>query len=224
MKITCKSMLALTLVLFATPLLFGQDLSSYRKFSLGTSLAALSKQVGQDLHHATLIHQSPAVIQELTYWPLESSYSTGRADPVSQILFSFYNGELYRMVVTYDQEAVAGLTEEDMVQAVSARYGAGTRTYPEIDFPARDLFAQREIVIARWGNSQNSITLFHSILQNSFGLAVFSKRLDAQATAAIAESVKLEKEQAPQKEIDRQQKEAGDLDTARQKNRINFRP
>jgi hypothetical protein len=100
MKMMRKSVISLALVLLSTPMISGQDLSRYRNFALGTSLAALSKQVGQDLHHATLIHQSPAVIQELKYWPVETSYSTGRADPVSQILFSFYNGELYRMVVT----------------------------------------------------------------------------------------------------------------------------
>jgi hypothetical protein len=52
----------------------------------------------------------------------------------------------------------------------------------------------------------------------------FSKRRDTQAEAAITESVKLEKQEAPQKEIELQQKEANDLDAARQKNRITFRP
>jgi hypothetical protein len=224
MKMIRKSLLSLALVLFLTPLLSAQDLSSYRKFSLGTSLAALSKQVGQDLHHASLIHQTPAVIQELMYWPVESSYVASRTEPVSQILFSFYNGELYRIVVTYDQAAIEGLTEEDMVQAVSARYGTGTRMYPEIDFPSHDQYAPPEKVIARWEDSQNSISLFRTSMRNSFGLAILSRRLDALAEAAIAQSVKLEKEQAPQKELDRQQKEVADLDIARQKNRKSFRP
>ena len=52
----------------------------------------------------------------------------------------------------------------------------------------------------------------------------FSKRRDAQTEPAITESVKLEKQEAPQKEIEVQQKEADDLDVARQKNRITFRP
>jgi hypothetical protein len=224
MNMIRKSLLSLALVLFLTPLLSAQDLSSYRKFSLGTSLTALSKQVGQDLHHASLIHQTPAVIQELMYWPVESSYVASRTEPVSQILFSFYNGELYRIVVTYDQAAIEGLTEEDMVQAVSARYGTGTRMYPEIDFPSHDQYAPPEKVIARWEDSQNSISLFRTSMRNSFGLAILSRRLDALAEAAIAQSVKLEKEQAPQKELDRQQKEVADLDIARQKNRKSFRP
>jgi len=53
---------------------------------------------------------------------------------------------------------------------------------------------------------------------------MFSKRLDAQAGAAIAKSIKLEGQEDPQKEIDRQKKETGDLEAARQKNRKMFRP
>ncbi len=53
---------------------------------------------------------------------------------------------------------------------------------------------------------------------------MFSKRLDAQAEAAMAESVKLEGQEDLQKEIDRQKKETDNLEVARQKNRKTFRP
>ena len=134
MKIIRKAAISLALVLLTTPLISAQELSRYRKFALGTSLAALSKQIGQDPHQATLIHQSPAVIKELQYWPVETSYSAVPAEPVSQISFSFYNGELYRIAVTYDQNAIEGMTEDDMVRAVSARYGTWTRLYPASTF------------------------------------------------------------------------------------------
>jgi hypothetical protein len=68
------------------------------------------------------------------------------------------------------------------------------------------------------------VNFLHSTGPESFGLAVFSKRLNAQAEAAIVESANLAKEQAPQKEIDRQKKEVDDLDIARQKNMKSFRP
>lgn len=224
MKIIRKVAVSLALVLLLTPLISAQELSRYRKFALGTSLAALSKQIGQDPHQATLIHQSPAVIQELKYWPVETSYSAVPAEPVSQISFSFYNGELYRIAVTYDQNAIEGMTEDDMVRAVSARYGTGTRLYPEIDLPTHDLYMSPEKIVARWEDPQSSVVLFRANSSDSFGLVVSSKRLDAQAEAAIAESVKLDKEQAPQKEIDRQKKVADDLDIARLKNMKTFRP
>jgi hypothetical protein len=225
MNMMRKSVIALGLILLSAPLVFGQDLSSYRKFSLGTSLAELTKQVDPYSHWTTVIHQRPAVIQEMTFWSLHSSPSRVGVEPGSQILFSFYNGELYRIAVTFDRDATEGLTDEDMVQAVSARYGTGTRLYPGINLPTNDVFARsEEIIIARWEDSQNAVNLLRSGNMNSFRLAVFSKRLDAQAVAASTESVKLEKQEAPQKEIDRQKKEVDDLAIARQKNKVTFRP
>jgi hypothetical protein len=53
---------------------------------------------------------------------------------------------------------------------------------------------------------------------------MFSKRLDAQAEAAIAESLKLEGQEDPQKEVARVKKEAVDPETSWQKNIKAFRP
>jgi hypothetical protein len=53
---------------------------------------------------------------------------------------------------------------------------------------------------------------------------MFSKQLDGQAEAAIAESAKLEGQEDLQKETERQKKEADNLELARQKNRKTFRP
>lgn len=224
MKMMRKSWISLVLVLLSTPVIYGQDISSYRQFSLGTSLVALSKQIGQDSHQANLIHQNPAVIQQLTYWPIPTSpYSVG-AESVSQILFSFYNGELYRIVATYDQDATEGLTDDDMVQAISARYGAATRLYPEIELPTNDAYAPAEKLIARWEDSMNSVNLFRSSSLDSFELAVFSRRLDVQAEAAIAESLNLEKQEAPQRKIDLQKIATDKVEFARQRNRKAFRP
>lgn len=219
-----KSVISLGLVLLATPVIFGQDLSRYRKFALGSSLAVISKQVGQDGGQATLISESPALVQEITYWQIDASDGTSRSEPISHITFDFYNGALYRIVVVYDQKSIEGLTEDDMVKAISARYGIGVRLYPEIDFPSHDVYAAPEKVIARWDDSENSVIFFHSSGLESFGISVFSKQLSAQAEAAIIESAKLAKEQAPQKEIDRQIKEVDDQDIARQKNIKSFRP
>lgn len=223
MKAMRKSWIFLVFVLLSTPLLSGQDLSSYRKFTLGTSLTALSKQVGQDARQAILVHQSPAAIQELTYWPTESSPYSGGRESVSQILFSFYNTQLYRIVATYDQDATEGMTDDDMVRAISARYGTATKVDPEIALPAngRDLYS--ETVIARWEDSDSSVILARSSGLNIFDLTVSSKRLGAQAEAAIADSLKLEKQEAPQHEVDRQKAEADKLAVARLKNIQAFR-
>ena len=223
MTITRKSWIFLVLVLLSAPILSGQDLSTYRKFSLGASLANISKQVGQDPGQANLIHQRPAIIQQLTYWPIPTSSYAPQAESVSQILFSFYDGELYKIAITYDGEATNGLTDDDVVQAISARYGTATRLYPEIELPTNEQYAPKQKLVARWEDSRTSVDLSRSETLNSFELDLFSKTLEIKAQAATAESLKLDKEEAPQKEIDHQKSEAAKLEAERQKNIKAFR-
>ena len=224
MKIMRSVVVSLAMILLSAPVIHGQDLSKYRNFPFGTSLASVSKQVDQKPTEANLIHESPALIQELTWWPPLAS-GTPRAEPVRQILFSFYNGELYRILVTYDRYVTEGLTADAMVRTMSAKYGTATRPTAEINFPTNETgeYGTTEKVIVRWEDSHYSFNLFRSSLSNTFGLVMFSKRLDAQAEAAIAESLKLEGQEDPQKEVARVKKEANDLETPRQKNIKAFR-
>ena len=224
MKTMRSSVLCLFVLLLTAPLLRGQDLSKYRGFSFGMSLAELSNPVDLRPLQARLIHKRPALIQEVTWWPRESFRSSPHAEPVWQVFFTFYNGELYKMLVTYDRHATHGLTAEDMVQAISAKYGTATRPAAEMSFSTNELYRSTEKVIARWEDSQYSINLVRCKLLNSFGLVMFSKQLDTQAQAAIAESVKLDEQKLPQREADRRQKAADDLEVTRQKNRKIFRP
>ena len=223
MKIIRSVGISLVMILLSAPLIRGQDLSRYRGFSLGMSLPELSNQVHLRPLQTKLIQKHPSVIQELTCWPSGASDYSLQADSVRQIFFSFYNGELFRILVTYDQDATHGLTAEDMVQAISTKYGTPTRPVGEISFPTNELYRSTEKVIARWEDSQYSINLVRSRFLNSFALVMFSKRLDAQAEAAIAKSLKMKGQEDPQKEIDRQEKKTGDLEAARQKNRKIFR-
>jgi len=224
MRIIRSVGISLVIIVLSSHLVRGQDLSKYRDFSLGMSLPELSSQVDLRPLQTKLIQKHPAAIQELTCWLAGSSDHSRQTDSVRQIFFSFYNGELFRILVTYDQHATHGLTAEDMVQAISTKYGTPTRAVGEISFPTNELYRSTEKVIARWEDSQYSINLVRSRFLNSFALVIFSKRLDAQAETAIAKSINLEGQEVPQKEIDRQKKETDDLEAARQKNRKIFRP
>jgi hypothetical protein len=216
--------ISLVMILFSALVIHGEDLSEYRDFSFRMSLAEVSKRVDLKPLHTELLHERPVVIQELTWWPRDSSGSLLQADSIRQILFTFYNGELYKILVTYDRRATEGLTIDDMVEAISAKYGTATRPDVEISFPTNELYMSTEKVVARWEDSQYSFNLFRSTVLNTFGLVMFSKELDAQVRAAVAASIKLEGEEDRQKEIGRQQKETDDLEVARQKNRKTFRP
>ena len=82
----------------------------------------------------------------------------------------------------------------------------------------------RQKPFASWEDPQYSFNLVRSSLSHGFELLIYSKRLNAQAEAALAEAVKLEKEEGPQREADRQKKQIDDLEVARQRNRKTFRP
>ena len=225
MKMMCSLVSSLVMILLSAQCIHGQDLSKYQTFSFGMRLVDLSAQVDQKPTEANLIHRRPALIQELMWWPPLAS-GTRLAEPVRQILFSFYNGELYRILVTYDRYVTEGLTADSMVRTMSAKYGTATRPTAEINFTTNETreYGTTEKVIVRWEDSQYSFNLFRSPLSNTFGLVMFSKRMDARAEAAIAESLKLEGQEDQQKEVARVKKEANDLETSRQKNIKAFRP
>jgi hypothetical protein len=224
MKKTCGGAIALVMVLFSAQLIYGQDLSKYRTFSFGMSLATVSKQVNLDASELQLIHQQPAVIQELTWYPPQPFGSSRAAEPVQKILFSFENGALYRILVTYDSSAIKGLTDEDMIRVISAKYGVATRPVAEVNFPTNPSYNSTEKVIARWEDNQYSLSLIRSSVPETFAIVMFDKRLDAQAEVSIAESVRLERQEAPQKEAARVKKVADDLEGERQKNIEVLRP
>jgi hypothetical protein len=93
---------------------------------------------------ARTIHQRPAVIQELAWQPQFLTGASARTDPVRTITCSFYNGRLFRIVVTYDRDKIEGLTELDIVEAMSASYGLATLRATHINLsapPAQDYLA-----------------------------------------------------------------------------------
>jgi hypothetical protein len=224
MKVTSRGAIALVMVMFSAPIIYGQDLSKYRNFSFGTTLASVSKQVDRQPVEAEVIHQRPALIQELTWYPPQPLGSSRPVEPVEKILFSFNNGELYRMLVTYDSSAIKGLTDEDMIRVVSAKYGIATRPVADVNFPTNPVYRANEKIVARWEDSQYSFNLFRSSASSTFAIVMFDKRLDAQAGVSIAESVQMEQQAAPLNEAARVKKETEDLEGERQKNIKTLRP
>ena len=224
MKMIRRAAIALAVVVLCDPLIHAQDLSKYRNFSFGMSAASVSKITEEKPADLIAIHDHPALIQELTWYPPLPFESLRPAEPVQKVLFSFYNGELYRMLVTYDIDAVKGLTSEDMIRILSAKYGIATRPAAEVNFPTNDAYRSTEKVIARWEDPQYSLNLFRSSMSDTFAVVMFAKRLDAQAATSIGESARLERQEAPQMEAARVKQAALDLEAERQKNIKALRP
>ena len=224
MKAIRGSLLCLSILLLAAPLMRAHDLSKYRGFSLGSRLATVLKLTDKKLTEVNAAHSAPVLVQDLTWWPPSIPGASYTADSVEQISFSFYDGALYKISVIYDQSSTEGLTDEDMVKSVSAKYGSPAMVMPEFDAAAKNRYEVQEYLIAMWEDSQYSLNLVRSSLTDRFGLIIYSKQVNEQAQLAIAEAVKLEEQEGPKREAERQKKQIDDLEAARQKNQKNFRP
>jgi hypothetical protein len=223
MKNMRASILCLFTLLLTAPMLQAQDLSKYRTFSLGNSLASVLKHTEQRLSDVKMTHGRPSLVQELTWWPKPIGTSF-RSDAVEQVLFSFCNGELYKISVTYDRASTEGLTASDMMKAITAQYGPATNVALEIDVAPNDRYDPDGKGVASWEDSQYSVNLVRSSFTDVFGLVIYSKRLNTEAELAIAEAVKVETQEGPKREAERKQKATDDLEVARQKNRRVFQP
>jgi hypothetical protein len=223
MKSIC---LAISGVALSASLLCAAELSSYREFQLGTSLQAVAKQVEMKPSEARVVHERPELIQELEWQPRRLPGPSSELDSVDQILFSFYKGQLFRMLVNYDRRRTDGMTLDDMIEAISAKYGLAARGALEINFPSS--YNKTVAVMARWEDSGNAFNLIHSAYQPGFALVVVSKRLDGLAQIAAVEANRLDDQEAPQREIDRQKKQEEEArlqqDHARLANKPGFRP
>src|SRR6266852_4780562 len=170
MKKLRSSIFCIVVLLLAAPLLRGQDLSKYRHFTFGMSLTRVLERTDQKMADVKVIHGRPALIQELTLWPASLPGTSFRSDTVEQILFSFYNAELYKIFVTYDRTSTEGLTAEDMVKSISAKYGPATSVKPEVDSATNERYDLKQKPVATWEDSQYSLNLIRSSSSGSFEL------------------------------------------------------
>ena len=218
--------IAISSIALLAPLAPAADLSSYREFQFGMKLPAVIKQVGMNPSEVKVFHQRPALIQDLEWQPGRYPGASPDADPLKNIVFSFYNGELFRMVVNYDRYKTEGLTADDIAAAISAKHGPATRPDAEIVFPS--IFNESVKVVARWEDPEYAFNLVRSSYQPGFAIVMHSKRLDAFAQTAVTEALRLDEKEAPQREADLQKKqEAENLvkeAKARLANKAGFRP
>jgi hypothetical protein len=210
------------IVCCSTHALGGQSVSKYRDFQLGSDLASVSTRAGLTPSDAKTIHARPAVLQDLE-WRLShwtSGSTAPSTDPVEQLLFSFYNDQLFRIVVDYSHERTEGMTTADMAEAISAVYGA-----PLVAARNRESGSAQ----ARWGDSEHAIVLYHTSSYGAeFRVVVTDVRLENLARKAEAQAQRLDDREAPQREVALQQKERAAANAAAAKaraaNKTMFRP
>src|SRR4030095_3660778 len=109
----------------STQSLQAQNRPEYRGFQLGGSVLSVSTLTKVAASEARTIHLRPAFMQELQWRPsfFLNGSGTLQTDSVRQIVFSFYNDQLSKMAVDYDTDRTAGMTDADMSDAISTKYG-----------------------------------------------------------------------------------------------------
>jgi hypothetical protein len=204
---------------------YAQDRSSYRDFRLGSNLSTIATVAKVAPSAAKTIHERPALIQELDWRPpyMMTGATGGQTDAVQRIVFTFYNDQLFKLVVSYDRRKTTGLTDGDMIEAISATYGeALLQSSPphNLNIAGSEIDLELGSPIALWGDADYSVGLYRSSFASEFRVVVSSPRLAALAGVAGAEAIRLDEREAPQREADRKNKEAEDARVAREKARI----
>ena len=214
---------ALSSAVCSVSLSSGADLSRYRDFQLGMSLADVAKQTGIALSAAQLVSSRPERIEELDWRTSSTLTSPTRADSVKEVLFSFYNGELFEMAITYDQDQVAGLTDADMVEAISGIYGRSAKpAAAEMTFNSG--YSKTVRVIAQWQDARNLLSLVGFPYDEGFGMVVSSKSSEILAQRAIRESERLDHVEAPEREIALKAKQLAEKQAVDEKSRLVNKP
>ena len=218
-------------VLLMAQVLDGQGLTQYREFALRSDVATVSKLTGVPTSELKTIHERPAILQDLQWRPSRwnASSAVASTDPVDKIGFSFYDNQLFRIVVDYGHERTAGMTEADMTEAISAIYGAPVRRLPGTIRIASQLEAESGSPVARWGDGEYAVVLFRtSSYGDAFRLIMTVPALDDLARKAELRALRLDDQEAPRREIARQKKEKEDvriaIEKSRATNKASFKP
>lgn len=204
-----------------------QDFGRYRGFELGSAAATVSKLTGVAESELKPIHRRPALIQELTWRPRYSARpsSAGDTESVEQMVFDFYDAQLFRVTVDYDRQKTEGLTHADMIEAISTIYGSPAKLAAPSEQEPTAAYNGLGTQIAEWGNEDDSVALYQRpTYGRSFSLVITAEPVAALARTAAARAAVLDAQEAPQREAARQQKEAQDRRAAEEKSRVTNKP
>jgi len=205
-----------------------QDLSKYRDFQFGMTLDSVARQTQMKTTQAKTLHERPAVIQTLEWNQVGYAAPGTKNTSVRSIRFDFYNGELWKMLVTYNPAETNGLTANDIIDAISGAYGTATTPGDSVSVSNFTGYEDQEKVLARWDNSQYSYNLYRSSYGNTFGLVAFSKTVEVLAHNASHEADRLDNLEAPARELAQKNKQADEAraeqEAARTVNKPKFHP
>lgn len=203
-----------------------QDLSTYRGVRFGSSVAAVAAIPDTGGVSLKVVHRRPALIQELSWKPQSSPRSPAGTEAARDVTFRFYNDQLFSIAVTYDSRVIEGMTNQDLIDALSTIYGPPV--LPSVNREPASGKPDAVSAIARWDTTEYKFMLTRDGYGSTARLVGVSKQLEAAARMAASEAVRLDTSEAPAREADRVAAEAArirEADTStRIRNKAGFRP
>jgi hypothetical protein len=198
-------------------------LAQYRTFALKSHLPAVSTATGLAASEAKTIHLRPALLQDLEWRPsrwIPGSLASS-TDPLEQVLFSFYNNQLFRIVADYARDRTEGMTDADMIEALTAVYGTPSRGAVAPGRVPSQVGVESGVAVAAWRDVGHTVVLYRtSIYGDRYRLIVTDSDLDQLARKAEAQAARLDEQEAPRREIARAKKERDDGRVAAEKARV----
>ena len=186
------------------------ELSRYREFELGTSVAAVTAVTLTAERDTKTVHSRPALVQEVVWQP---RYTTGAPvadrNSIDAMVFSFVDDRLFKMTVAYERGRTTGLTNADMIAALTELYGAPAT--PSVSSRGAADALDAGAVIAEWRQGDVQIALRRTKYNESFSLVITSLSLNALAHKAEATALVMDAREAPAREAALAKKRADEL-------------
>jgi len=190
--------IAALVVATSAPMAAAQGRAQYRTYAMGESLQAISRQIGQPVMDATSTPAAPGAVQELRWHARYVRRGTPPSgDPVDRLVFSFYEHRLFRIVIDYAPDRTEGMTESDLVAAVSAIYGAPVRRTLVSGGGVAAPVRTAETVVAQWTRGDQSVALLALQGETAFRLIVVSSALETLARASGAREAPVDRPDWP---------------------------
>jgi hypothetical protein len=167
-------------------LLGAQTRAFYRTYRMGDDQLTISRQIGVPSASATM-PGPPGAVHDLRWRSQFARRGDARSgDPVARLVFSFYNDQLFRIVIDYASDRTEGMTEADMVAAVSHVYGPPAKRIRPTEQAGSPRQQLEDTVIAEWITSAHHVSLLTVGDRAAFRMIVSSVPLEAFARAGGA--------------------------------------
>ena len=199
--------LSCALLLAVTTISADSVLSRYRGVTLGDMLPAVLAELHLAASDVKTLHETPEVVQELTWRPrLFITSLTAAPDAVADLMLTFRAGRLERIEVNYAREHTQGLTNADLLQAMEGVYGMPTLLATPTAF-ATTMSTDRQ-TISRWEDAETLLILWREQYPNRVGMTMTSVANNDALQKAIAEGTRQNVADAPARELARQKSDA----------------